>query len=51
VVINGQTGEVSGEKPKDVVTVFGFAVSTFFTLLLIAFVLIYLAFQFGWIGR
>jgi DNA-directed RNA polymerase subunit RPC12/RpoP len=51
VLINGQTGKVSGEKPRDAIIVFGFAASTFFTLLLITFVVIYLAFHLGWVGR
>jgi hypothetical protein len=51
VLINGQTGKVSGEKPRDAFIVFGFAASTFFTLLLITLVVIYLAFHFGWVGR
>lgn len=50
-LINGQTGKVSGEKPSDSVLIVGFIVSALITVLLIAFVLLYLAFHFGWLGR
>lgn len=49
VLVNGQTGKVGGARPRDLVTVFGFSASLFFTALLIGFVLLYLVFAMGWI--
>lgn len=51
VLINGQTGKVFGDKPKDAVKIIGFTASVLFTLLLFAILLTYLAFYFGWLGR
>ncbi len=51
VLINGQTGKVVGDKPMDVVKIFGMIASALFTLLLIALLFLYLAFYFGWLGR
>lgn len=49
VLVNGQTGKVGGAKPRDPFAVFGFSASVFFTLLLIAFLLLYLGYSEGWI--
>ena len=49
VLVNGQTGKVGGERPRDRLAIFGFSASLFFTALLIGFVLLYLAFAMGWI--
>jgi DNA-directed RNA polymerase subunit RPC12/RpoP len=49
VLVNGQTGKVGGARPRDPLAIFGFSASLFFTLLLAAFLLLYLAFSQGWI--
>jgi DNA-directed RNA polymerase subunit RPC12/RpoP len=51
VLVNGQTGKVGGARPHDPVAIFGFGASLFFTLLLAAFLLLYLAFSQGWLTR
>jgi DNA-directed RNA polymerase subunit RPC12/RpoP len=49
VLVNGQTGKVGGDRPRDRLAIFGFSASLFFTAVLIGFVLLYLAFAMGWI--
>jgi DNA-directed RNA polymerase subunit RPC12/RpoP len=49
VLINGQTGRVSGVKPNDPLKAFGFFASLTATVVTILLVLAYLAFFFGWL--
>ena len=49
IVVNGQTGKVTGAKPGDAVKVFGISASAFATLFLIVFLILYLALSIGWI--
>jgi hypothetical protein len=49
VLVNGQTGKVSGIKPVDLLKAFGIFASLTATLVAIILVLFYLALSFGWI--
>ncbi len=51
VLVNGQTGKVGGARPHDPLAIFGFSLSLFFTLILVAFLLLYLALSQGWVAR
>lgn len=49
VLVNGQTGTVSGVKPNDPLKAFGFFASLTATFVAILLVLLYLAYFFGWL--
>jgi hypothetical protein len=49
VLVNGQTGKVSGAKPNDPLKAFGFFASLTATFVAILLVLLYLAYFFGWL--
>lgn len=49
VLVNGQTGKVSGVKPNDPLKAFGFFASLTATIVALLLVLLFLAFQFGWL--
>jgi hypothetical protein len=49
IMINGQTGNVTGEKPKDTLKVVGIIVSVFATLIVLGLFGAIIAFTMGWI--
>ncbi|RLD04702.1 MAG: hypothetical protein DRI56_10785 [Chloroflexota bacterium] len=49
VLINGQTGKINGEKPRDTAKTAGIVLSIFFTVLVVFIFLAILAIEMGWI--
>ncbi len=49
VLVNGQTGKVSGVKPNDPFKAYGIVASLTATLILVGVLLLYLAFYLGWL--
>ncbi len=49
VLVNGQTGKVSGAKPNDPLKAFGIIASLSATFVLVLLILLYLVFFFGWL--
>jgi hypothetical protein len=49
VMVNGQTGQVSGEKPRDTFKVFGILISMIATIIVLGLIGVVVARAMGWI--